>query len=242
MISLAQRITQQIQSLPEDISFGYAQLAIDGQEYQSAAKVLERLQKKGIVKKLSKGLFYKPKITRFGEKLPDEQQVLKPYLYQNGKRIAYITGNYLYNQMGLTTQISVVIQIASRDKRIFINRGTIQATAVKSYVDVTENNYQMLGLLDAMKDLKQIPDMDMQAAITIFKNQISQLDGIKLAELIGFALKYPPRVRALLGAILTMTDAKIDIQPLQNSLNPLTTFVLGIDSNVLASVSKWNIQ
>jgi hypothetical protein len=242
MANLSRKITEQIKSLPEDISFGYGQLAISASEYQSTAKVLERLQKKGVIKKLSKGLFYKPKTTPFGEIRPGEQQVLKSYLYQNGKRTAYITGSYLYNQLGLTTQIPAIIQIASRDRRIFINRGTIRATPVKSYVDVTDENYQLLGLLDAIKDLKQIPDVDMKNAITIFKENLRQLSKQKLDELKIYALKYPPRVRALLGALLMATIKNEETKALQNSLNPLTVFKLEIDNALLPSISEWNIQ
>ena len=243
MNTLSAKIQEQIQGLPDDISFGYGELSIAGKDYQSAAKVLERLQKKGLIKRLSKGLFYKPKRTVFGEKKPDEQQVLKSYLYQNGQRVAYITGTYLYNQMGLTTQVPAIVQIASRDRRIFVNRGTVKATPVKSYVDVADDNYGMLGLLDALKDLKDIPDLDMKAAITILKSQLEAYSDMKLDKLIRYALKYPPRVRALLGAILSDLKKKEPrIEELKNSLNPLTIFKVGINTSLLQTVSEWNIQ
>lgn len=242
MTSLSKRIAEKITSLPEDVIFGYSQLGLSKQEYQSAAKILERQQKRGVIKKLSKGLFYKPKKTLFGEKVPDEEQVLKPYLYLNNKRIAYVTGNYLYNQLGLTTQVPAIIQIASRDKRIFINRGTIRATAVKSYVDVTEDNYRLLSLLDALKDLKQIPDVNIGRAITILKSQIEKLNNEQLTQLIQYALKYPPRVRALLGSLLTAINRAADTKSLKDSLNPLTVFKLDIDPDQLPSALEWNIR
>ncbi|RRA98614.1 DUF6088 family protein [Larkinella rosea] len=242
MPSIAQKIAQRIQGLPEDISFGYEQLDITREEYSTAAKVLERLQKKGEIKKLSKGIFYKPKKTVFGEKRPDEQQLLKPYLYQNGQRTAYITGDYLYNQLGLTTQLPAVIKIASRHRRIFINTGAIKATAIKSYVDVTEDNYQLLGFLDAMKDLKQIADVDIENAITIFKDRVGALDKQQRQAMIQYALAYPPRVRALLGAILTDLDQQDGVDDLRNSINPLTTFKLALPNQLLTSATDWNIQ
>ncbi len=242
MAGLSKKITEQTQNMPEDIAFGYRELAISAQDYQSAAKVLERLQKKGVIKKLSKGRFYKPKMTPFGEIRPDEQQILKPYLYQNGKRIAYITGSSLYNKLGLTTQVAARLQIASRDKRIFINRGNVQATPVKSYVDVTDDNYQMLGLLDAMKDLKEIPDVNVKSAIMIFKNRIEALDKKQRDALISYALQYPPRVRALLGALLTTLNKKRETKTLKDSLNPITVFKLGLNDKLLPSASEWNIQ
>ena len=172
MLSISEKITQKINSMPEDITFGYEQLPINREEFWSAAKTMERLQKKGLVKKLSKGKFYKPKMTVFGEKKPGEQDILKSYLYQKGQRTAYITGISLYNQLGLTTQIPSVIQIASRSRRNISGIGTIKVSPVKSYVEVTEQNYQILGFLDAMKDLKQIPDVDVSDAVTIFKSRI----------------------------------------------------------------------
>lgn len=242
MSSLSDSIQRQVQSIPEDTSFGYGQLTIPEQQFQSAAKVLERLQKKGVIRKLSKGIFYKPKKTVFGEKWPDEEQVLKPYLFRAGQRIGYITGTYLYNKIGLTTQIPAIIQIASREKRIFINRSTIRATAVKSYVDVTNDNYQLLGLLDALKDLKDIPDIDMRAALEIIVKQIQQLTEGELIEMVGYALKYPPRVRALFGAILSCGEKAATAKALKDTLNPLTVFKLGISDNLLPSVAEWNIQ
>lgn len=70
-------------------------------------------------------------MTPFGEIMPDEQQILKPYLYQNGKRVAYITGSSLYNELGLTTQVAARLQIASRDKRIIINRESFKQLPLK---------------------------------------------------------------------------------------------------------------
>ncbi|MVM32448.1 hypothetical protein GO755_20555 [Spirosoma sp. HMF4905] len=242
MAKLSQTIVQQIDKLPEDISFGYGQLAIAKQDYLAAAKALERLQKKGAIKKLAKGIFYKPKRTVFGEKKPDEQQFLKPYLYQNGKRTAYITGDYLYNQLGLTTQVPAVIKIASRNRRIFVNTGAIKATAVKSYIDVTNDNYSLLGFLDAMKDLKQIPDIDISNALVIFKSRIKELKPVQRQLMVDYALAYPPRLRALLGAILTDLNLPKGTDKLRDSLNPLTTFDLGIDDSRLPNAPDWNIQ
>jgi hypothetical protein len=242
MLSLSETVTQRISKLPEDESFGYAQLDLTREQYQTAAKALERLQKKGVIKKLSKGRFYKPKQTVFGEKKPDEQQRLKPYLYQNGQRTAYITGDTLYNQFGLTTQVPAVIKIASRDRRISINTSTLKATAVKSYVDVTNENYQLLGFLDALKDLKQIPDVDLENALRILKSQISALRPPQRQAMIDYALAYPPRVRALLGAMLTDLKLKEDTDRLRDSLNPLTTFDMSIDDRLLPGASDWHIQ
>ncbi len=228
--------------MPEDITFGYEQLPIGREEFWSAAKTMERLQKKGLIRKLSKGKFYKPKMTVFGEKQPGEQDILKSYLYQKGQRMAYITGISLYNQLGLTTQIPSVIQIASRSRRNIGAIGTIKVSPVKSYVDVTDENYQILGFLDAMKDLKKIPDVDVSAALAIFKNRIKGLGPEQQSQMVDYALSYPPRVRALLGAVMEDIKSGTDLNGLKESLNPLTRFELSIPDAALKTALNWNIQ
>ncbi|MEO6686042.1 MAG: DUF6088 family protein [Dyadobacter sp.] len=242
MLSVSEKITQKIKNMPEDITFGYEQLPIGREEFWSAAKTMERLQKKGLVRKLSKGKFYKPKMTVFGEKQPGEQDLLKSYLYQKGQRIAYVTGTSLYNQLGLTTQIPSVIQIASRSRRNLSGIGAIKVSPVKSYVEVTEENYNILGFLDAMKDLKQIPDLNVSDALTLFKTRIKGLEQEEQGQIVAYALSYPPRVRALLGAILEDIKNKTDLSKLKESLNPLTKFELGIPNAALKTTSNWNIQ
>ncbi|WP_282163125.1 DUF6088 family protein [Ulvibacterium marinum] len=240
-MTITRKIADKIAELPKDSTFGYADLPILPEEYVTAAKALERLQKKGVIKKLSKGIFYKPNITVFGELKPREEEILRPYLYEDGKRIAYITGASLYNQLNLTTQVPAMYKIASADKRIYINRGRIKAKPVKSYAPVTEENYRMLGFLDAMKDLNSIPDVNKKSAILIFLSRLGKMKPKEWEELIKYALLYPPRVRALLGALLEKLDATIDIEKLKNSLNPLTSYNYNLRDTALTTQQNWNI-
>lgn len=86
---LKEKINKRISKIPTGKTFGYKDLLISKEQYVTAAKTLERLQKKGIIKKASKGVFYKPEQTVFGELKPDYKEQLRPYLFENGKRIAY---------------------------------------------------------------------------------------------------------------------------------------------------------
>ena len=139
-MALAMQIRNRIKQLPKGKTFGYDDLHIAKEKYTTAAKALERLQKSGTIKKVSKGVFYKPEQTVFGELKPNESEQLRLYLFENGKRIAYETGVSLFRRFGLTTQMAFTTKIASRGKRIKINRGAIKANAVKSYTEVTDSN------------------------------------------------------------------------------------------------------
>jgi hypothetical protein len=241
-MGVTQKIQKQISKLADGTTFKYEQLAIEPQEFSATAKAIERLIAKGIIKRVSTGVFYKPKKTVFGELKPNEEEILKPYLFEKGKRIAYITGTSLYNRLGLTTQIPKSIKIASRDKRITVSNGNIKASPVKSYVDVTDKNFYLLELLDALKDFKKIPDLDKNSAIKILSNKLKELNTIETKLLIKYGLAYPPRVRSFLGALLENIKTESDLSALKTSLNPLSEYEYGISKKKLPTVENWNIK
>jgi hypothetical protein len=240
-MKVTEKIEKKIKRMLEGTTFKYQQLNIAVDEYGAAAKAIERLIVRGIIKRVSTGIFYKPKKTVFGELRPGETEIIKPYLFEQGKRIAYITGTALFNNLGLTTQVPKTIKIASRNKRITINAGSLKAKPVKSYVDVTDENYQFLEILDVLKDFTIIPDLDKEAGIMFLLNKLKNLSEKEKSRMIKFALQYPPRTRAFLGALLN----KIEIEGnriLKQSLNPLTIYELGINNALLSTAPSWNIK
>jgi len=163
-------------------------------------------------------------------------------LFENGKRIAYETGYSLYNRMGLTTQMAFRIKIASRSKRISMNRGSLKADAIKSYAEVTEANYELLGFLDAIKDIKRIPDCSVSQAVKILSGKIKKLSEKQISDLVKYALLYPTRVRALTGAMLENLNIQANTEPLKQSLNPFTKVTLGLKETELPTIKNWNIE
>lgn len=241
-MKVAEQIREKIKSIPESEPFGYADLGIETTDFFTAAKALERLQKKGAIKKVSKGLFYIPRKTIFGELGPDSNAIFERYLFEDGKRVAYETGFSLYNRLGLTTQMAFKIKIATKKNPIKINHGSLQVSSVKSYVDITEKNYPLLGFLDALKDIKRIPDCSVLQAAKRMSFLIKALNEKEQKELIQYALFYPARTRALLGAILENLNLKFDLKVLKNSLNPLTKICLSIKETDLPTIKNWNIE
>jgi len=240
-MGITQKIQKKISRFAEGSTFKYEQLSIDPQEFGAAAKAIERLIAKGVIKRASTGVFYKPRNTVFGELKPNEEEFIKSYLFEKGKRIAYITGTSLYNRMGLTTQIPKSIKISSRVKRITIANGNVKATPVKSYVDVTENNFYLLELLDVLKDFKRIPDLDKISAVKIISSKLKALNPTETKLLIKCGLAYPPRVRGFLGALLESIQTSADLTILRMSLNPLSEYNFSIQS-VLSTAKNWNVK
>lgn len=241
-MGVTQNIQKQFGKLAEGITFKYEQLAIEPQEFSAAAKAIERLIAKGVIKRVTTGVFYKSKKTVFGELNPNEEEILKPYLFEKGKRIAYITGTSLYNSLGLTTQIPKSIKIVCRDKRITVSNGSVKASPVKSYVDVTDKNFYLLELLDALKDFKKNPDLDKNSAIKILSEKLKEFNPTEIKLLIKCGLCYPPRVRSFLGALLENIKTSNDLTILKASLNPLSEYEYGIDKKQLPTAENWNIK
>ncbi len=241
-MKIAEKIKKKINRIQEGTTFKYQQLDIEPEEYSAAAKAIERLIVRKVIKRVSTGVFYKPKNTAFGELSPRDEELIKPYLFVQKKRIAYITGTALYNRLGLTTQVPKTIKVASRDRRITVNARSFQAKPIKSYVDVTNENYYLLEILDVLKDFSKIPDLDKKMAIKYLLNRLKELIEKGQSRIIRYALQYPPRTRAFLGALLNKIKSKDDTIILKKSLNPLTVYGLGIKKEHLSTAPDWNIR
>jgi hypothetical protein len=241
-MTVSQKIEQQLQQIPEGTTFRYQDLAIESSEYPAASKTIERLITKGTLQRAAKGVFYKPKQTVFGALKPNDNELLKQYLFKDGQRVAYITGASLYNEMGLTTQVPFVITIASKTRRAFTSINYLTIKPAKSYVEVTDDNYKLLGILDAIKDFNTISDINNELGITLLINKLRVLSPNETTAIMQYALEYPPRVRALLGAMLEIMDKSLALNTLKSSLNPLSKYNYGIKNDILPNALDWQLK
>ncbi len=243
-MKVAARIKSKINRIQPGRIFKYSDLGVSRNEYGAAAKTLSRLVKEKAVKRLSTGVFYKSKITAFGELGPSEREQLRPYLFNGRKRIAYVTGAALFNQLNLTTQVPKDIDLASRAKRPVSKVGNIKVRFVKSYADVNNKNYNLLGILDALKDFKKIPDLNKALVIKRINAMIDELTDREKKDLVKYALSYPPRARAFLGALLELIkiEQRKALTTLKQSLNPLSSYSVGVGQDILPNSKSWFIE
>ena len=73
-------------------------------------KNLERFCQKGLLVHLARGLYYKPKKSRFGNVPIGEQDIIYHYIKNHS---GLVVGYRLYNKKGLTTQISKQTEVFS---------------------------------------------------------------------------------------------------------------------------------
>lgn len=203
---------------------------------------LGRMVKSGLIERAGRGKYYKPKTSVFGNIGPSADEIVKDLMRDNGVLSGYVTGYTVWNQMGLTSQISNVITIGTSRRRDSMKRGNYEIRFITQPNKITSDNIPLLQILDSLKLIKQIPDTTVDQSVKIIKKYISNLDEKKLSILVKLAIKYPPRVRALLGAILESIDRKEYIGDLKNTLNPTSTYALGLNEPTGIYLNDWNIE
>lgn len=237
-------IEDKINKLPKGYVFTYIDFMNEVSKREAVIKHLNRMAASGKINKLSKGKYFKPQETVFGSLLPDQRQIVKDLLEENGKLLGYITGYSIYNTLGLTTQVSSVIQIGKREIRPSFKRGRFRISFIKQKNTINKENIPLLRLLDAIRYIKKIPDTTIDKSCIRLMSLLRELKADEQNKLIKLAFKYSPATRALLGAMLREVGCKAEteLRDLQDSLNPITGYSLNISDDVLLNAKYWNIK
>jgi hypothetical protein len=235
-------INNKIERLPKGYIFTYKDFITEVNAEESVIKSLNRMAAAGKIAKLSKGRFYKPEDTVFGILQPEQYQVVKDLLEKEGKTRGYLTGYSIFNQLGLTTQVSNTLQVGRNDSRPSLKRGKYKITFIKQKNTITKENIPLLQLLDSIRFIKKIPDATLGSSVKRLRVLVQEKSSQDREKLVRLALKYPPFVRALLGAILESMGDQSITEPLKKSLNPITLYKLSIHDNILPTLKNWNIQ
>ena len=240
-MKVTDNIRNKIDRLPKGYIFTYGDFIIDVKKKEAVIKALNRMVDSEKILKLSKGRYYKPENTPFGILLPNQEQVLKDLLIEDGKTVGYITGYTIYNSLGLTTQVSNSIQIGKNQTRPKFRRERYTISFIQQKNSITKKNIPLLQILDALKYIKKIPDTNIKKSCTRFLEILKKTSLDDKKEMIRLSLKYPPSTRALLGALLDELQEKSITTSLKESLNPITKYELFNANEVLSKSIDWNI-
>lgn len=202
-------------------------------------KSLERMVKKGELKRAEKGLYYIPKNSIFGELSLSIKEFIQKYLYIGDRRIGYITGVNLFNKYGLTTQLSNSIEIATNTRKNPREFDGIKIKFIQNKAPITEKNIKYLEILDILKNLKKIPDSNIAESYMLIKKVILSLAYEEIMTLLELAEKYyTVVVLALLGSMVEEKNI-LKVGELKKSLNKTTIFKLNLD---LKNGKEWRIS
>lgn len=239
-MKISEYIASAINRLPKGYVFTYSDFDTEPNKKEAVIKALNRLVESGKIAKLSKGKYYKPENTPFGNLLPNQRQVVKDLLENGNKIIGYLTGYSIYNELGLTSQISNIIQIGKNDIRPKFTRERYTIFFIKQKNVITKENIPLLQILDAIRYIKKIPDVSIEYSCKRLLVILKSLNCKDKSKIVRLALKYPPATRALLGALLDELQLTSLTEILYKTLNPITTYKISGVNRVLDTSEKWN--
>ncbi len=238
-MSIAATVNQTVEGFAPGRIFGYSDLPAYREAPGAAVRALSRLAEMSQITRVAKGRYCKPKQGVLGVLKPTDQELIRDMLYRNGRLRGYVTGPALYNRLGLTTQIPKTVTIALNGARQEKDFGTIRIKFIPSRAPVKKIDVPLLQYLDALRDVKKVPDADPEEVLEIIARQLADADVSRIQRL---ALNYyNAATRALLGLLLTRNGQPLDAR-LRASLNPLTRFNIGLDGNAWADKKDWYIR
>lgn len=217
-ISVASAVRQAVMNSSDRI-WTYADFT--GLEMGAVSQALSRLSREGVVRRVRKGVYYKPKQTVLGESKASPSAV-SARLLSTGARP---TGLTAANALGLTTQ-----NPARPSYAVSRNNAPTNLPGVKVMVRRPVLNEDIhareAAILEFLRDRGQTSDLAPQEIVERLVSML--IDTAVFARVAEAALGEPPRVRAMLGALgqeAGIPDS--NLLQLRQSLNKLSRYDFG---------------
>lgn len=236
---IREELKRQIEDLKEGTVITVADLDIPRQHRQALIKALSQFVGSGILKKVSKGRYYKPRQTRFGEVKPAISEIVKDLLVKDGKITGYLTAGEYFSAMGLTTQITSSILIGVSKYHRPIKRNGYDIAFLLQPNPLVPEDFDLFRMLDAIKLIRKIPAATPDESVIQLGHLIKALGEEQQRRLLELVQPYSPFVRAVLGAIFE--QLQLPHVGLKETLNPITTYKLPISHKSLPTKDNWNI-
>lgn len=235
-----QVVQSKITKLPPGEVFSSKSLNLE--RSATTRKILSRLEEKGVIQPVigRQGFYFIPKKGIFGTIKPPRGAIIKALL--DGENKGYRSGLFLYNKLGLTTQVPGKITIVCNmyPRTTFVEGLEVQYKRARA--PITDENIPLLQCLDILMDIKTIPDTTPSRVLEQMAEKIKTLKKVDLKRMIKLSENYPKRVQALLGAIVeNLFDADIS-KPLKKVTLSGSIYKVGVDRKILPNKSRWNIE
>ncbi len=161
-------------------------------------KMLERMCKSGELVKIAKGIYHRPKKSKYGLIPPSEREIISAFT-ENGT--GTVIGYSLYNSLGLTTQISKSIAVLS--SRVEGDTKTIRNIFLKQAKLVYSKEVsRTIHCLEVLQNFAGIQDINYSAFLS-FAEAFSEEFSEQVFETVYAALSYKKSTVSFLHEILS---------------------------------------
>lgn len=162
-------------------------------------KSIERMSKKGELERLAKGVYCRPKVTKFGKISAGEENILNYYIGKENYT-GVVIGYRLYNKYGITTQVSKTIKIYSNvlaeEKKVIKN-----VEIKKVNISINLKIKRAIEQLEILENYDKIEDIDKNSLIRLYRT-IAEEYSDKVFITVLRNIKYKKRTTAYLEKIL----------------------------------------
>lgn len=146
------------------------ELSIEGLSENAVRQSVKRLVANGFLERYDNGIYYIPKQGGvLGKSYLDPFLVImRKYVKNKSETYGYITGISFVNQLGLTTQMPAIIEIVTNKEATngrVIMVGNQKVRIKKSSVTVSDNNAELLQLLDGISQAEKYTELPMEDTI-----------------------------------------------------------------------------
>ena len=201
-MSYSSRIIESINEYPEltiiDAQKLYKEKFSDVSE-QAFYKTISRMSKNEDIERISKGIYCKPRRGRFGTTISSEKNILDHYLGINKNR-GVVIGYQMYNNKGITTQVSKTIELYSN--ATFQEKKQIRNVIIyKANIRFDISTIKMVELLEVLQNYRNIEDLNLIGLKKFIEDSIKYYDEKTIQKLIR-SIGYKKHTLASLKNIL----------------------------------------
>jgi len=160
-------------------------------------QAISRLSKSGEIERISKGIYCKPKRTRFGTILPSDREIVELFTKQN---YGVIVGYELYNSLGVSTQVSkrLIAYSSLADEQL----KQIGNVVVQKYdLDYTDEAKAVIRIMELLHHYNEIQDIDYSSFLQSTE-ALSRQYSERAFEAVQRVIGYPKRTVAFLREAL----------------------------------------
>lgn len=150
---------------------------IKGVSDDNIRRQFKTLTDQGKIRRFENGVYYIPEKTRLkgGVFLSPDRVAYNKYICRKGNHIGYYSGYTLANQMGISMQVPYKEEMISNNLSAAVKEveiGGQKFIVRKARVQVTNENYKVLRLLDLLKGIGEYADEDREIVAARLKQYI----------------------------------------------------------------------
>ncbi len=233
--TVAETVRQRIEAGGERI---WRLADFEGMAFTAVAQSLSRLSRQGILQRLGKGLYYRPRQTAFGPSRPNPAHIRSLPVRRRG---VFPAGVAAANLLGFTTQNPARLELAtdglSLPRLIVGKEAVIHTRRPESWRALPETDTALLDFLRNRGASSELSPEDTVDRLLGYFREPGRFE-----RLLKVAAAEPPRVRAILGAIgQQLGRSEGQLAGLRKGLNTLSRFDFGI-LKALECAGQWQAK